>query len=93
VIKLSLPKAKSDTRAKQTVVVSINPSQQFFVGTHPVLKDSLRAAIEPLLKKETDSEPTIVINADKTANAESIVDVMKVASSLKVRAVLAIDQD
>jgi biopolymer transport protein ExbD len=39
VVKLSIPKAKSDTKAKQTVVVSINDKQEFFVGTTSVAVD------------------------------------------------------
>ena len=35
VIKLAIPKAKSDTKAKQSVVVSIDSMQHFFVGTKP----------------------------------------------------------
>ena len=42
VIKLSQPKSKSDTKAKQTVVVSINDKQEFFVGTTSVVEDSLK---------------------------------------------------
>ncbi|HJU46344.1 MAG TPA: biopolymer transporter ExbD, partial [Chitinophagaceae bacterium] len=32
VIKLSTPKSKSDTKARQTVVVSIDANNQFYVG-------------------------------------------------------------
>src|SRR2546421_1881384 len=67
VIKLSQPKAKSDTKAKQTVVVSIDANKVYYVGTTRVSGDSaMKAALLPFLKKETNQEPTIVINADKT---------------------------
>src|SRR5436190_23739088 len=64
VIKLSQPKSKSDTKAKQTVVVSIDGKNQFYVGTARVTLDELRLKLQPLLAKETD-QPTVVINADK----------------------------
>ena len=65
VIKLSQPKSQGDTKAKQTVVVSIDANKQFYVGTTPVSLDSLKAALLPIISKEKTELPTIVINADK----------------------------
>ncbi len=93
VIKLSIPSAKSDTKAKQTVVVSITPEQQFFVGTQATSVDSLASAINAIVVKSQDAEPTVVINADKQAQAESIVTVMKAAKSLNLKTVLAVDKE
>ena len=93
VIKLSIPKAKSDTKAKQTVVVSIDPEQHFFVGTHATSADSLQSAIQQVVVRSQDAEPTVVINADKKAEAESIVTVMRAARALNLRTVLAIDKE
>lgn len=93
VIKLSIPKAKSDTKAKQTVVVSIDPEQHFFVGTHATNTDSLQSAIQQVVARSQDVEPTVVINADKKAEAESIVTVMRAARALNLRTVLAIDKE
>lgn len=93
VIKLSIPKAQSDTKAKQTVVVSINPGQQFFVGTRATSQDSLQSAIWAIVARSQDAEPTVVINADKKAEAESIVAVMKAAKALNLRTVLAVDKE
>lgn len=93
VIKLSIPKAQSDTKAKQTVVVSINPQQHFFVGTRSTSPDSLQSAISAIVGRSQDAEPTVVINADKQASAESIVAVMKAARALNLRTVLAVDKD
>src|ERR1700746_3714633 len=61
VVKLSIPKAKSDTKAKQTVVVSVNEKQKFFVGTHEVSVDSLKTYISSAIAKSQDAEPTVVI--------------------------------
>ncbi len=93
VVKLSIPKAKSDTKAKQTVVVSINDKQQFFVGTTPVNIDSLKLSISGALSKSQDAEPTVVINADKQATADNIVAVMRAAHDLNVRTVLAVENN
>ena len=93
VVKLSIPKAKSDTKAKQTVVVSINAQQQFFVGTTGVSVDSLKFIIGAAITKANDAEPTVVINADKQATADNIVAVMRAAHDLNLRTVLAVDNN
>jgi biopolymer transport protein ExbD len=92
VVKLSQPKSKSDTKAKQTVVVSIDANKQFYVGTTRVTVDELKAKLAPFLAKETD-QPSIVINADKTVPIEDIVAVMRVARDLGARTVLAVDKN
>lgn len=93
VIKLTIPKAKSDTKAKQTVVVSIDDKQHFFVGTTPVPQDSLRSYISRVVAKSQDAEPTVVINASKEATADNIVAVMRAAHYLNLRTVLAVDKE
>jgi biopolymer transport protein ExbD len=92
VVKLSQPKSKSDTKAKQTVVVSIDANKQFYVGTIRVTAGELKARLQPFLAKETD-QPSIVINADKTVPIEDIVVVMRVARDLGARTVLAVDKN
>src|SRR6201995_1244757 len=74
VIKLSQPKSKSDTKSKQTVVVSIDANKQFYVGTAHVTIEELRAKLQPFLAKEGD-QPSVVINADKTVPVDAIVQV------------------
>jgi biopolymer transport protein ExbD len=91
VIKLSQPKSKSDTKAKQTVVVSIDKGNQFYVGTAKVSMEELKLKLQPLLAKETEL-PTVVINADKQVPVENIVAVMRVARDLGARTVLAVDK-
>ncbi len=94
VIKLSQPKAKSDTKAKQTVVVSIDANKLYYVGTTKVSGDSaMKSALLPFIKKETGQEPTIVINADKTVPIEYVVGVMRIARDLGARSVLAVDRN
>ena len=91
VIKLSQPKSKSDTKAKQTIVVSIDASNQFYVGTAKVTLDELKAKLQPVLAKEKEL-PTVVVNADKKVPVENIVNVMRVARELGARTVLAVDK-
>ena len=92
VVKLSQPKSKSDTKSKQTVVVSIDANKQFYVGTTRVTVEELKAKLEPFLAKETD-QPSIVINADKSVPVDDVVAVMRVARQLGARTVLAVDKN
>ena len=99
VIKLSVPKAKSDTKAKQTVVVSIEPNKttagalNYYVGTSLVSGDSaMKESLIPILAKEDSANRTIVINADKTVPLESVVAVMRIARDLGAKSVLAVDR-
>lgn len=93
VIKVMTPKGQSDTKAKQTVVVSIDSTQQFFVGTRLTMKDSLQTAISDVVAHSDDAEPTVVINPDRKADAESIYAVMYAAKNLKLRTVMAVSKE
>lgn len=93
VVKLSIPKASSDTKSKQTIMVSIDSLQQLYVGTQMINKDSLKNSMQSALMLSSDIDPTVVINADKNANADNIVLVMKTARLLKLKTVLAVDNN
>ena len=88
VIKLTVPKATSNTKAKQTVVVSIDQNGNYFVGTRKVPFDRLESSLKPSLANE-NLEPTIVINAEKSVPVENIVNVMEIANKLGAKVVLA----
>ena len=88
VIKLTVPKATSNTKAKQTVVVSIDQNGNYFVGTRRVPIERLEVSIKPSLANE-NMEPTIVINAEKSVPVENIVNVMEIANKLGAKVVLA----
>jgi biopolymer transport protein ExbD len=91
VIKLSTPKAKGDTRAKQNVVVNIDTKDQFIVNGKVVSPENLRLTLQPLIAKDS-SNATIAINADKTVPVEDVVAVMRIARELGARTVLMVDK-
>lgn len=91
VIKLSTPKAKGDTRAKQNVVVNIDTKDQFIVNGKVVAAANLRAVLQPMIAKDS-SNATIAINADKTVPVEDVVAVMRIARELGARTVLMVDK-
>jgi biopolymer transport protein ExbD len=92
VIKLTQPKSKGDTRAKQTVVVSIDVNKQFYVGTSKISPDKLKETLLPLIRRETE-QPSVVINADKSVPIEDIVVVMKIARDLGAKSVLSVGKE
>jgi biopolymer transport protein ExbD len=91
-VKVSVPKAESDSKAKQTVVITVDSSQHFFIGTHLVNPDSLQSGIAAAMAKTHDVEPTVVINGDKKADFENIVAVMRAAKALHLKTVVAVDK-
>ncbi len=88
VIKVGLPKATSNVKARQTVVVSIDKNRIFYIGTNPTPFERLQDMLVPALRNE-DLEPTIVINAEKSVPVEDIVNVMEIANKLGAKVVLA----
>ncbi len=92
-VKVSVPKATSDSKAKQTVVITVDAEQRFFVGTRSIGADSIQSAIAAAVAKSHDAEPTVVINGDKKAEFENIVAVMRAAKALNLKTVVAVDKD
>lgn len=92
VIKVSNPKAKADTKAKQTVVISVNKDQQLFIGAEPIDFENLEVKLKEYLSKETE-KPTVVINGDSTSHLGTSIKIMQVIKKLGATPVMAVDQN
>ena len=90
VIKVSNPKAASDTKAKQTVVVTVDKDQQIYIGSKPIVLDSLESELSVFLAKETD-KPSVVINGDSTSHLGTAIKVMQMIKKLGATPVMAVD--
>ena len=90
VVKLSTPKAKSDTKAKQTVIVNIKPTGEYIINGKSVPFDQMQSFVQPYIAKDS-TQATIAINADKTVPLDYVVAVMRVASDLGARTTLLVD--
>ena len=90
VIKVSNPKSASDTKAKQTVVVTIDKDQNLFIGSTPVSIEALPLELKNFLSKETD-KPSVVINGDSVANLGVTIQVMQIIKSLGATPVVAVN--
>ena len=82
VIKMSVPRAKSDTKTKQSVVVSVDKDKHVYVGSKLIEMDSLETALRKYIHEGDSIKPAVVINADSIAHWGEIVRVMKVARRL-----------
>ena len=92
VIKLTQPKAKSDTKAKQTVIVNIKPTGEFIVNGKQIDITALKDFVQPMVMRDS-TQATIAINADKTVPLENVVAVMRIARDLGARSTLLVDTD
>ena len=82
VIKMSVPKAKSDTKQKQSIVVSVDKERTVYVGSKRIPHDSLESVLRTYINEKDSIKPAVVINADSSAPWSEIVNVMKVARRL-----------
>ena len=83
VIKMNNPRATSEAKAKQSVIVSINKNKELFIGQERISFDSL----EPFLRSrlpiaDSLTKPAVVINADSLVSWGDIVKIMEVAKKL-----------
>lgn len=90
VIKVSNPKAKADTKAKQTVVITVDKAHQLYIGSEKILITDLENKLRTYLAKETE-KPSVVINGDSTAHLGTAIQVMQVIKKLGATPVMAVD--
>lgn len=82
VIKMSNPKAKSDTKAKQSVIVSVDKNKTVYVGQQRVIFDSLESVLQAHIRTGDSIRPAVVINADSMVAWKDIVRIMTIAKKL-----------
>lgn len=92
VIKVSNPKAKSDTKSKQTVVISVDKDQHLYLGQKLIDINQLEEQLKILLAKETD-KPSVVINGDSTSHLGTAIKVMQIIKKLGATPVMAVDNN
>jgi biopolymer transport protein ExbD len=90
VIKVSNPKAKSDTKSKQTVVITVDKDQRLYLAQKSIALDQLETELKAYLAKETD-KPSVVINGDSTAHLGTAIRVMQIIKKLGATPVMAVD--
>ena len=88
-IKINLPSATGQTIASQSVFVSIDENNQFYINDMPVQKAQLESELVSAVNNSEESSPTVVIRADKMSNNESLVDVLKLGPKYDLKVILA----
>ena len=82
VIKMNNPRASSEAKAKQSVIVSIDKNRDIFLGQQKIVFDSLESSLQRQLLIGDSTKPAVVINADSLVSWGDIVRVMQVAKKL-----------
>ena len=91
-IKVSNPKAKSDTKARQSVIVTVDNLQRIYVGQMEVSFDQLEVELRnALAKEEITDKPSVVINGDSTSHLGTAIKVMQVIKRVGATPVMAVD--
>jgi biopolymer transport protein ExbD len=94
VIKVSNPKAKSDTKSKQTVVVTVDKDQNIYFGQRQISMDQLETELRTYLStKDTTSKASVVINGDSTSHLGTAIRVMQVIKRVGATPVMAVDNN
>ncbi len=89
-IKVSNPKANSDTKSKQTVVITVDKDQNLYLAQKKIAIIELEADLKAFLDKETE-KPSVVVNGDSTAHLGTIIKVMQIIKKLGATPVMAVD--
>ncbi|MEO7312205.1 MAG: biopolymer transporter ExbD [Chitinophagaceae bacterium] len=81
IVQVNNPRGKSDSKAKQTIVVSINKDNLMFLGTKEIPASMLDSVIkfEVDKMKLTMDTPSVVINADTISYTGGFYRVMVAA--------------
>lgn len=80
-IKVVLPKSETaEAEHKRDIIVAITEHGALFLNNEQVTVETLGGKLAPLLQAETD--PTVVISADRTVSLQSAVQVMDVAKGV-----------
>ncbi len=90
VIKVSNPRAKSDSKSKQSVVVTVDKDQRIYLGQKETNMQQLEIDLRAFLAKETE-KPSVVINGDSTSHLGTAIKVMQVIKKLGATPVMAVD--
>jgi biopolymer transport protein ExbD len=93
VVKVGLPRATKDTKAKQNIMVSIDKNQQYFINAKKVesyLVDSF-LSLEIKRQKNFVDTPTVVIHADTSAFYGEVFRIMRIARKDTAKVVANVD--
>ncbi|HWB28732.1 MAG TPA: biopolymer transporter ExbD [Chitinophagaceae bacterium] len=94
VVKVNNPKGKSDTKAKQNIMVSIDKDNKIYIGTKEVPEFMLDSAIKMEVDKAKLSidTPSVVVNADTISYTGGFFKVLASAKKAGAKVVANVKQ-
>lgn len=88
VIKMTLPKAKSNEKTnKQLISLSVTEDKQFYIDKQPVAFEELEATL--MNKIGTDKEQTVVVRIPFNLQVQDLVDVLQIGVKNNLKFVIA----
>jgi biopolymer transport protein ExbD len=84
-LNILLPNSDSQTQATQSVSISIDKDLKYYLNGEEIDPAWLETMLPAKLAGQTD--PTVVLSADKSVPVEYVVGVMNIASSKKIKMV------
>lgn len=87
-IDILLPKASGKTENKKSVAVSIKKDLTYYIDQKRVGESMLESELVRLLSSQ--SQPTIVLRAEKSVPVQQVVNVMDIANRNKFKVILAV---
>ena len=88
-IEVKLPQAKGKTENRQSVAVTINENNRFFIDGKRTAKAAIKNDLLAILS--TQKEKVIVLRAQKSVAIDEVVYVMNIANENAIKVVLAVD--
>lgn len=88
-INVELPKADGKSENRNTVAVTINNSNQFFINQRQINRSQLQGVL--LSELSELATPSMVLRAENKVGIEQVVFVLDIANKNGVEVVLAVD--
>lgn len=91
VIRIQLPKSdSSEQMAKQPLTLTVTEDLRYYVNATEIPHHRLEGALRDAVRRNNDS--TVVLRIAKTLSVQDLVDVMAIASRLKLKMVLSAEK-
>jgi biopolymer transport protein ExbD len=88
-IEVKLPQGEGKTENRNTVAVTINNRNQFYINAERVQKDALETELIQILSSV--KTPSLVLRTEQQVAIQEVVYVMNIANKNGIKVVLAVD--
>jgi biopolymer transport protein ExbD len=94
IMKMATPRGSKDTKSKQSITVSIDKDQKFYINKRPVPIEMLDSVLSYEIRKQKQfvDTPTVAINADTIAHYGEVFRVIRIAGRDTAKVVAVVKQ-